>query len=92
MQGHGQISDPEPGSVAVRGAFVIDDEPSKAIEPGKGALDDPAFGDRHEATRHRWGPAGHLVLPAQATYLLGETALVGPVGKYGTQPAGPGRA
>ena len=47
-----------------RVAFVIDDDPAKAIEPGKGAFDDPALGDWNEATLRRWGAADHLVLPA----------------------------
>ncbi len=57
------MSDPEPGGVAVRGTFVIDDELPKAIELGKGAFHDPALSHRHEAPLSGWRTAGYVMLP-----------------------------
>jgi hypothetical protein len=49
VQSHCQIGEQEPSHMASRGAFVVHGQPTKGAEPGEGALNHPAFGDRHEA-------------------------------------------
>jgi len=43
--------------VAVEGAFTIDGEAAKALEPGEGALPDPALGNRRGRGPHPLTPS-----------------------------------
>lgn len=53
-------------------------------------LHDPALSDWYEAARSGWGPARHVMLPAQGLRLLRKASLIGLVRQYTTQATGPG--
>ena len=70
-------------------AFVVHDNPPKAVEPGKGAFYYPPFGDRHEAALSRWRTTRQLMLLAQGLHLLCETSFTGLVCQDAMQVASP---
>jgi len=61
----------------VSGAFIIDGEAAKAIEPSNGAFHDPALGHRHEPARGTGRPTGYVMLPAQGLHLLRKLPAIG---------------
>lgn len=68
-------------------ALIVHHYAPKVIKPGNGALHDLAPGDWHEAARSGWGPARHLVLPAQGLHLLGKSSLVGLIHQHAKNQA-----
>lgn len=71
--------------------FVVDCQPTEVVEPGEGALHDPAFGDRHKAAGRRRA-AAQLVRPSAGAQVAREAAPVALVGDHRLQAPAPAQA
>jgi len=89
VEAHGHVSDQQPGFVRAGGELVVDGQPTEAGEPGEGALHDPAFRNRHEATHGARGAAAELMRQAEPGQVPGEAPPIAFIGDHRHQALAP---
>lgn len=92
VEAHRHISQQQSGFVRAGRKFVVNRQSAKAGEPGKRALHDPAFSNRHEAPPGAGRAAANLVGEAQLRQVPGKASTVTFIRHHCGQAFAPGES